>query len=114
MATYNQPDIQYSSSATTYNGVTTVSGTASAPLGALVASAVGTTPAPPPTPSYPGGGNPWVRKYKVEQVEQVEKVREPVVVLAVGSARLGGVRVFADGGVVWSILEDEAELLLLI
>lgn len=114
MATYNQPDIQYSSSATTYNGVTTVSGTASAPLGALVASAVGTTPAPPPAPSYPGGGNPWVRKYKVEQVEQVEKVREPVVVLAVGSARLGGVRVFADGGVVWSILEDEAELLLLI
>lgn len=111
MATYNDPNVQYSSSATTYNGVTTVSGTASAPLGALVASAVGTSPAPPPAPSYPGGGNPWVRKYKVEQVE---KVREPVVVLAVGSARLGGLRAFADGGVVWSILEDEAELLLLI
>lgn len=107
MATYNDSNVQYSSSATTYNGVTTVSGTASAPLGALVASAVGTSPAP----SYPGGGNPWVRKYKVEQVE---KVREPVVVLAVGSARLGGLRAFADGGVVWSILEDEAELLLLI
>ena len=105
---YNDPNVQYSASNTTYNGVTTVTATAEAGLGGLVASAVVSKP------TFPGGGNPWVRKYKVEQVEQVEKVREPVVVLAVGSARLGGVRVFADGGVVWSILEDEAELLLLI
>jgi hypothetical protein len=105
MATYNDPNVQYSASNTTYNGVTTVTATAEAGLGGLVASAVVSKP------SFPGGGNPWVRKYKVEQVE---KVREVVVVSAVCLARLGGVRAFADTEVVWSILEDEAELLLLI
>lgn len=105
MATYNDPNVQYSASNTTYNGVTTVTASAEAGLGGLVASAVLSRP------SFPGGGNPWVRKYKFEQVE---KVREVVVVSAVGVARLGGVRAFADAGVVWSILEDEAELLLLI
>jgi hypothetical protein len=105
MAIYNDPNVQYSASNTTYNGVTTVTATAEAGLGGLVASAVVSKPA------FPGGGNPWVRKYKVEQVE---KVREVVVVSAVCLARLGGVRAFADTEVVWSILEDEAELLLLI
>ena len=105
MAFYNDPSVQYSASNTTYNGVTTVTATAVAGLGGVVASAVVSKPA------FPGGGNPWVRKYKVEQVE---KVREPVVVSAFALARLGGVRAFADTEVVWSILEDEAELLLLI
>ena len=105
MAFYNDPNVQYSASNTTYNGVTTVTATAEAGLGGLVASAVVSKPA------FPGGGNPWVRKVKVEQVE---KVREPVVVSAVCLARLGAVRAFADTSVVWSILEDEAELLLLI
>ena len=101
---YNDPNVQYSASNTTYNGVTTVTATAEAGLGGLVASAVVSKP------SFPGG-NPWYRKPKVEQVE---KVREPVVVSAFALARLGGVRAFADTSVVWSILEDEAELLLLI
>lgn len=105
MAIYNDPNVQYSASNTTYNGVTTVTATASAPLGGLVASAASSKP------SFPGGGNPWNRQVKVEQVE---KVREPVVVSAFALARLGGVRAFADTSVVWSILEDEAELLLLI
>lgn len=94
--------------------------TASASLGELVSSAVATVvpqPSPEPTPQYPGG-NPWYRRPKVEQVQQVEEVvveplRVPLQVFGVGSS-VGSLSSNAVAEVTWSILEDEAELLLLV
>ena len=74
-------------------------------------------PAPPP-PQYPGGGNPWYRRPKVERVEEVvevvvEPLRVPLQVFGVG-ASVGSLSSSAITEVTWSILEDEAELLLLV
>jgi hypothetical protein len=94
--------------------------TASALLGELVSSAQATVdPAPsPPPPQYPGGGNPWYRRPKVEKVEEVvqvvvEPLRVPLQVFGVG-ASVGSLSSSAVAEVTWSILEDEAELLLLV
>ena len=94
--------------------------TASALLGELVSSAQATVdPAPsPPPPQYPGGGNPWYRRPKVEKVEEVvqvvvEPLRVPLQVFGVGSS-VGSLSSSAVAEVTWSILEDEAELLLLV
>lgn len=94
--------------------------TASASLGGLISSAQATVdPAPaPPTPQYPGGGNPWYRRPKVEKVEEVvevvvEPLRVPLQVFGVG-ASVGSLSSSAITEVTWSILEDEAELLLLV
>ena len=94
--------------------------TASALLGELVSSAHATVdPAPsPPPPQYPGGGNPWYRRPKVEKVEEVvqvvvEPLRVPLQVFGVG-ASVGSLSSSAVAEVTWSILEDEAELLLLV
>jgi hypothetical protein len=93
--------------------------TASALLGGLTSSAQATVdPAPsPPPPQYPGG-NPWYRRPKVERVEQVvevvvEPLRVPLQVFGVG-ASVGSLSSSAVAEVTWSILEDEAELLLLV
>lgn len=93
--------------------------TASASLGGLTSSAQATVdPAPsPPPPQYPGG-NPWYRRPKVEQVQQVDEVvveplRVPLQVFGVGSS-VGSLSSSAVAEVTWSILEDEAELLLLV
>ena len=94
--------------------------TASASLGGLTSSAQATVdPAPsPPPPQYPGGGNPWYRRPKVEKVEEVvqvvvEPLRVPLQVFGVGSS-VGSLSSSAITEVTWSILEDEAELLLLV
>ena len=94
--------------------------TASALLGGLTSSAQATVdPAPsPPAPQYPGGGNPWYRRPKVERVEEVvqvvvEPLRVPLQVFGVG-ASVGSLSSSAIAEVTWSILEDEAELLLLV
>jgi hypothetical protein len=94
--------------------------TASALLGGLTSSAQATVdPAPsPPPPQYPGGGNPWYRRPKVERVEEVvqvvvEPLRVPLQVFGVG-ASVGSLSSSAVAEVTWSILEDEAELLLLV
>jgi hypothetical protein len=94
--------------------------TASALLGGLTSSAQATVdPAPsPPAPQYPGGGNPWYRRPKVERVEEVvqvvvEPLRVPLQVFGVG-ASVGSLSSSAVAEVTWSILEDEAELLLLV
>ena len=94
--------------------------TASALLGGLTSSAQATVdPAPsPPPPQYPGGGNPWYRRPKVEKVEEVvqvvvEPLRVPLQVFGVG-ASVGSLSSSAIAEVTWSILEDEAELLLLV
>jgi hypothetical protein len=104
------------------NAVANVAGvvTASALLGELTSSAQATVdPAPsPPPPQYPGGGNPWYRRPKVERVEEVvqvvvEPLRVPLQVFGVG-ASVGSLSSSAVAEVTWSILEDEAELLLLV
>ena len=104
------------------NAVANVAGsvTASASLGGLTSSAQATVdPAPsPPPPQYPGGGNPWYRRPKVEKVEEVvqvvvEPLRVPLQVFGVG-ASVGSLSSSAIAEVTWSILEDEAELLLLV
>jgi len=94
--------------------------TASALLGGLTSSAQATVdPAPsPPAPQYSGGGNPWYRRPKVERVEEVvevvvEPLRVPLQVFGVG-ASVGSLSSSAVAEVTWSILEDEAELLLLV
>lgn len=88
-------------------------------LGSLVGSAQATVvPQPPaPTPSYPGG-NPWYRRPKVVVDEVVEVVpvelpRLPRRVTSSGSSVVSLSSV-AVGEVAWSILEDEADLLLLV
>lgn len=88
-------------------------------LGSLSGSAQATVvPQPPaPTPSYPGG-NPWYRRPKVVVDEVVEVVpvelpRLPRLVTSSGSSVVSlSSSVVAE--VAWSILEDEAELLLLV
>jgi len=104
----------------TSNAVANVAGvvTASALLGGLTSSAQATVdPAPSPPPQYPGG-NPWYRRPKVERVEEVvevvvEPLRVPLQVFGVG-ASVGSLSSSAVAEVTWSILEDEAELLLLV
>ena len=93
--------------------------TASALLGELFSSAQATVdPAPtPPAPQYPGG-NPWYRRPKVVEQPKVEEVvveplRVPLQVFGVGSS-VGSLSSSAVAEVTWSILEDEAELLLLV
>jgi hypothetical protein len=93
--------------------------TASALLGELISSAQATVdPAPtPPAPQYPGG-NPWYRRPQVVQQPKVEEVvveplRVPLQVFGVGSS-VGSLSSSAVAEVTWSILEDEAELLLLV
>jgi hypothetical protein len=104
------------------NAVANVAGvvTASALLGGLTSSAQATVdPAPsPPPPQYPGGGNPWYRRPQVVQQPKVEEVvveplRVPLQVFGVG-ASVGSLSSSAVAEVTWSILEDEAELLLLV
>lgn len=105
----------------TSTAVASVAGsvTASALLGELTSSAQATVdPAPtPPAPQYPGG-NPWYRRPQVVQQPKVEEVvveplRVPLQVFGVGSS-VGSLSSSAVAEVTWSILEDEAELLLLV
>jgi hypothetical protein len=90
-------------------------------LGSMVGSAQATVvPQPPaPPPSYPLGGNPWYRQPKVpvEKVSvvsvEVELPRVPERIVVSGSSVVS-LSASATGEVAWSILEDEAELLLLV
>ena len=89
-------------------------------LGSMVGSAQATVvPQPTPTPSYPSGGNPWYRQPKVpvEKVSvvsvEVELPRVPEQIVVSGSSVVS-LSASATGEVAWSILEDEAELLLLV
>lgn len=88
-------------------------------LGSLSGSAQATVvPQPTPIPSYPSGGNPWYRKPRVVVEEPVVVVpdvlpRLPRLVTSSGSSVVSlSSSVVAE--VAWSILEDEAELLLLV
>lgn len=95
---------------------------ASAPLGGLVGSANATVdPAPTPPPAQYPGGNPWYRRPQVVQQPKVEEVVQVVIDLPRLPRRVFGagssssfMTSSAVGVVTWSILEDEAELLLLV
>jgi len=93
-----------------------------APLDGLVASATATV-IPPEPPVIPPSGSRWwkqpaspVKKQELPEqiVIEIPKPRRPVLVSAQAVARLGGVNVGALGSVTFSILDDDAEVLLLV
>ena len=93
-----------------------------APLDGLVASATAQSVTPEP-PYIPPSGSRWWKQpatpvKKQEPLEQIvveiPQPRRPVLVSAVAVARLGGFDVSALGSVTFSILDDDAEVLLLV
>ena len=93
-----------------------------APLDGLVASATATV-IPPEPPVIPPSGSRWwrqpatpVKKQELPEqiVVEIPKPRRPVLVSARAGSRLGGVDVGALGSVTFSILDDDAEVLLLV
>ena len=94
----------------------------SAPLDGLVASATATV-IPPEPPEIPPSGSRWwkqpaapVKKQELPEqiIIEIPKPRRPVLVSAQAGSRLGGVDVGALGSVTFSILDDDAEVLLLV
>jgi len=95
---------------------------ASADLGGLAASASAQS-APPEPPVIPPSGSRWwrqpatpVKKQELPEqiVVEIPKPRQPVLVSAQAGSRLGGLDVGALGSVTFSILDDDAEVLLLV
>ena len=92
----------------------------SADLGGLVATAnsIPTPPEPEPEPTPVGG-----RQYAAPRRKKIEPILEPVVEIpviqpkrryAVASTTLNGMKAQAVGTITFSILEDDAEVLLLV
>ena len=95
---------------------------ASADLGGLDAAASAQS-SPPEPPVIPPSGSRWwrqpatpVKKQELPEqiVVEIPKPRRPVLVSAQAGSRLGGVNVGALGSVTFSILDDDAEVLLLV
>ena len=91
---------------------------ASSDLGALVATATATDepPAPPPEPT-PSGGRQYAapRRKKIEPLPIVEiPIIQPKRRYAVASATLGGIKSQGISRITFSILDDDAEVLLLV
>ena len=91
---------------------------ASADLGGLVATANATVIPPTPTPEpAPSGGRQYAapRRKKIEPLPEVEiPVIQPKRRYAVCSATLGGITAQAEAMITFSILDDDAEVLLLV
>jgi hypothetical protein len=95
---------------------------ASADLGGLAASATAQSVVPEPPVIPPSGSRWWkqpaspVKKQELPEqiVVEVPKPRRPVLVSAQAGSRLGGLDVGALGSVTFSILDDDAEVLLLV
>ena len=92
---------------------------ATAELGGLVAT-VNSIPTPPePTPEpTPTGGRQYAAPRRRKKVEP-EPVVEPVIIepkrrYAVTSAKFGGINARAESTITFSILDDDAEVLLLV
>jgi len=88
---------------------------ATSDLGGLVANATRTAPAPEPTPS--GGRRVYSTspRKKIEPLPQVEiPVIQPKRRYAVASAILNGATCTATSSITFSILDDDAEILLLV
>jgi hypothetical protein len=95
---------------------------ASADLGGLDAAASAQS-SPPEPPVIPPSGSRWwrqpatpVKKQELPEqiVVEIPKPRRPVLVSARAGSRLGGMDVGALGSVTFSILDDDAEVLLLV
>ena len=93
-----------------------------APLDGLVASAIAQS-APPEPPVIPPSRSRWwrqpatpVKKQELPEqiIVEIPKPRRPVLVSAQAGSRLGGVDVGALGSVTFSIVDDDAEVLLLV
>jgi hypothetical protein len=93
-----------------------------ADLGNVVGSATAQS-APPEPPYIPPSGSRWwkqpaspVKKQELPEqiVIEIPKPRRPVLVSAQAGSRLGGFDVGALGSVTFSILDDDAEVLLLV
>ena len=93
-----------------------------APLDGLDASATAqaSPPAPPPVddgvgylPPYPQP-RPRLRPKPKEIPVEINEPKKPRLVSAVGSSRMGGAVIAATGLITFSILDDDAEVLLLI
>ena len=92
---------------------------ASSDLGALVATANGTVipPAPPAPEPNPSGGRQYAapRRKKIEPLPIVEiPIIQPKRRYAVASATLSGITCTATSSITFSILDDDAEVLLLV
>lgn len=91
---------------------------ASADLGGLVATADATDTPPVPTPEpTPVGGRQYAapRRKKIEPLPEVEiPVIQPKRRYAVASTTLNGMQAQAVGTITFSILDDDAEVLLLV
>ena len=91
---------------------------ASADLGGLVATANATVIPPTPTPEpIPSGGRQYAapRRKKIEPLPEVEiPVMQPKRRYAVCSATLDGMTAQAEAMITFSILDDDAEVLLLV
>ena len=104
-------------SATTKTGKFAI---ASSDLGALVATATASDeppPPPPPEPTPSGGRRVYstTPRKKIEPLTQVEiPVIQPKRRYAVASATLGGATCTATSSITFSILDDDAEVLLLV
>ena len=101
-------------SATTKTGKFAI---ASSDLGSLVATATGGSPAPPPEPTPSGGRRVYstTPRKKIEPLPVIEiPVIQPKRRYAVASTMLGGMTCTATSSITFSILDDDAEVLLLI
>ena len=91
---------------------------ASADLGGLVATANATVIPPTPTPEpIPSGGRQYAapRRKKIEPLPEVEiPVIQPKRRYAVCSTSLGGMTAQVEAMITFSILDDDAEVLLLV
>jgi len=90
---------------------------ATSDLGGLVATANGAPPAPPPEPTPSGGRRVYSTspRKKIEPLPQVEiPVIQPKRRYAVASAILNGATCTATSSITFSILDDDAEILLLV
>ena len=91
---------------------------ASADLGGLVATANATVIPPTPTPEpTPSGGRQYAapRRKKIEPLPEVEiPVIQPKRRYAVCSTSLGGMTAQAEAMITFNILDDDAEVLLLV
>ena len=95
---------------------------ASADLGGLDAAASAQS-SPPEPPVIPPSGSRWwrqpatpVKKQELPEqiIVEIPKPRRPVLVSAQAGSRLGGLDVGALGSVTFSIVDDDAEVLLLV